>query len=322
LRRDLVEGRAGKGYFEDVLALRERARTELARLLGAPEGSVALTSSTTEACNIVVNGLRLGPDDEVVTTDLEHPGLEGVLRLCGARLRVAELRARPPEEALAAVDAEITPRTRLLALSHVAWTSGNVLPIRALCGRGIPVLVDGAQAAGAIPVDVGELGCDFYTVSAQKWLLGPDATGCLYVRPELVEGLGVSFPSFGSWKRGTWELVPGATRFETGWTPAAALEGLLESLAFAESLGAERFARALAMAERCRELLAGRVEVITESGQATLVTFRPAGDAAETVARLFERGVVVRDLPGHGWLRASVGFWTSDADLERLCEAL
>src|SRR5204863_453176 len=77
-------------------------------------------------------------------------------------------------------------RTRLIALSHVAWTTGAVLPIRELSGRGIPVLVDGAQGAGAIPVDVQELGCDFYTVSAQKWLLGPEGTGALYVRPERV----------------------------------------------------------------------------------------------------------------------------------------
>ena len=71
-----------------------------------------------------------------------------------------------------------------------------------LAGRGAPLLVDGAQAAGAIPVDVEELGCDFYTVSAQKWLLGPDVTGALYVRPERVEELRMTFPSYGSWDGG------------------------------------------------------------------------------------------------------------------------
>jgi L-cysteine/cystine lyase len=322
LEHDLAEGRSGKSYFETVLALRERVRDVLGRLIGAPEGSIALTSSTTDGCNIAVNALRLGPDDEVVTTDLEHPGLEGGLRVSGARLRVVELRTRSPEEALAALEAAITPRTRLIALSHVAWTSGVVLPVRELAGRGIPVLVDGAQGAGAIPVDVRELGCDFYTVSAQKWLLGPDSTGCLYVRPELVEDLRVAFPSYLSWKRGTFELASGAPRFEPGWIPTGSLEGLLASLEFAEEAGSERFARGRAMAERCRGLLAERTRLVTPPGQATLVTFAPEEDAAELVARLAAAGVVIRDLPGLGWARASVGFWTSDDDLERLAAGL
>lgn len=318
LRRDLEEGRSGRAFFEEVLALRERLRSALRALVGAPEGSIALTSSTTEACNIAVNALRLAPGDEIVTTDLEHPGLEGALRVSGARVRTAVLRTRPASEAQAAIEAEITPRTRLIAISHVAWTTGSLMPVRALSGRGIPVLVDGAQGAGAIPVDVRELGCDFYTVSAQKWLLGPDATGCLYVRPDLVEDLRVTFPSFGSWRRGTFELVPGAARFEPGWVPSASLEGLVESLGFAQDVGEERFARARAMAERCRDLLAEKVRVVTEPHQATLVTFAPREDAGALVERLAARGVVVRDLPGLGWVRASVGFWTSDEDLERL----
>ena len=76
------------------------------------------------------------------------------------------------------------------------------------------------------------------------------------------------------------------------------------------------------MAQRCRELLNDHVEVVTEPNQSTLVSFRPTGDPAETVARLAERGVVVRELPGLGWVRASVGYWTSEDDLERLVEGL
>ena len=322
LARDLAEGRSGKYLFDEVHALRARLRTALGGMLGAPEGSIALTTSTTDGCNIAVNALRLGPEDEIVTTDLEHPGLVGALRVSGTRLRVARLRDLPPEAALAALEAEIGPRTRLIALSHVCWITGHLFPVRELAGRGIPVLLDGAQAAGAVPVDVEELCCDFYTVSAQKWLLGPDSTGCLYVRPELVEELRVTFPSYASWKPWTDELIPGAPRFEPGWTSAATLDGLLESIAFAADVGAERFERARATAERCRELLAERARVVTEPGHATLVTFEPRGDAAELVARLASQGVVVRELPGFGWVRASVGFWTSDDDLERLAGSL
>jgi L-cysteine/cystine lyase len=325
LERDLQEGRSSKPYFESMLEGRERLRETLARFLGTAPANLALATSTTEGCNLVFAGLGLGPGDEVVTTDSEHPGLFGGLCASGADLRVAELRDRPGADALTALEDAVTPRTKLIALSHVSWLTGAVFPVHELAGGGIPLLVDGAQAAGAIPVDVGELGCDFYTVSAQKWLLGPDVTGALYVHPDRVEELRLTSPSYGSWD---WEaeqpytVRAGAARFDPGWIPSASVAGLLESLAFAEEAGPERFEHARTMAARCRELLAGKHEVVTEPAQATIVTWKAAGDSAETVERLAEAGVVLRDLPGLGWLRASCGFWTDDGDLDRLLSAL
>jgi L-cysteine/cystine lyase len=317
-RRELEEGRSSRAYFEEVLAQREEARAAIAALIGAPADCVALTASTTEGCNVVLRGLGIGPEDEVVTTDSEHPGLFGGLVASGARLRVAAIRDRPAGEALAALEAELTPRTRLIALSHVSWLTGAVLPLRELSGRGVPVLVDGAQAAGAIPVDVGALGCDYYTVSAQKWLLGPAATGALYISRQQMEDCRVVFPSYLSWQHPEYVLVESAQRYEGGWIPAASVAGILAALEFALDAGEERFGAARAAAARCRELLTGRgVEVVTGPGQATLVSFR-ADDPPALVARLAEQGVVVRDLPGTGWVRASCGFWTSDEDLERL----
>ena len=285
--------------------------------------SVALTTSTTEGCNAVVGGLRLGVGDEVVTTDVEHPGLLGALRAWGVTVRVARVRDRPAREALEAIEAEISPQARLLALSHVAWTTGAVLPVREVSGRGIPVLVDGAQGAGAIPVDVDALGCDFYTVSGQKWLLGPDATGALYVRPERVAELEMTFASYVSWED-PYELVPwpDARRFDAAWIPLGSLAGLLASLSVADEAGEERFAHARRIAELCRELVGRRAEVVTEDGQATLVSWKPDGDAAEVAKRLATQRVIVRDLPGEGWVRASCGFWTSEGEIERLASAL
>ena len=325
LERDLREGRSSKRYFESMLEGREGLRQALARFLGTAPENVALASSTTEGCNVVVTGLGLGPGDEVVTTDSEHPGLFGGLRASGADLHIVELRDRPAAETPAALEEAITPQTRLIALSHVSWLTGAVFPVRELGRHGVPVLVDGAQAAGAIPVDVEELGCDFYTVSAQKWLLGPDVTGALYVRPERAGELRLTFPSYGSWD---WEAEEpytargDAARFDPGWIPSASIAGLLESLAFAEEAGPDRFDHARAMAARCRELLAREHEVVTEPGEGTIVTWKADGDSAAVVERLAEAGVVVRDLPGLGWLRASCGFWTSDDDLERLAGAL
>jgi L-cysteine/cystine lyase len=326
-RDELENGRKGRPYFEEVRGLRSRLREALGELIGAPDESVALTRSTSDGCNLAVASLRLSRDDEIVTTDDEHFGLLGPLHVSGARVRVARIRERPLAEVLGAIEAEIGPRTRLIALSHVTWTTGRILPVHELAGRGIPVLVDGAQGAGAVPVDVGALACDFYTISGQKWLLGPDGTGALYVRPEMIDRIDVPFPSYFSQQSheptGAFVPAPGALRLEPGTLPAPSLAGLLAALSFAAETGEERFARARAMAERCRELLAERVEVLTPPGQATLVSFRPrAGTPAELVASLAERGIVVRDFPGLDWVRASVGFWTGDEEIERLAAAL
>jgi L-cysteine/cystine lyase len=257
-----------------------------------------------------------------VTTDVEHFGLIGPLAAAGARVRVARVRARPAAAAFEAIRAEVTPRTRLLALSHVSWLTGQVLPVADLRGAtGVPVLVDGAQSAGAIPVDA--TGVDWYTVSAQKWLCGPDATGALYVRDP--ESLRVTSPSY--WSQAAYDLLepsfepkPGAARFDGGTIPAASLAGLDAALA---DLPGWRYEHARGVAERCRVRLAeAGFHVVTEPGQATLVTFAVEGDAAGAARRCHERGVVVRDLPGTDWLRASCGWWTSDDDVARLVEAL
>jgi L-cysteine/cystine lyase len=323
-RWEAEHGRAGKEYFDRMMSLRDSVRARLAALIGAAPGQVALTDSTTTGCRIVLAGLGLGAGDEVVTTDAEHFGLIGPLAASDVDLRVARLHGRPAAAALETILAEVGPRTRLVAVSHVAWTTGQVLPLEELKRRtGLPVLVDGAQGAGAIPVDVGALGCDFYTVSAQKWLCGPDSTGALYVREP--EGLAVRLPSYFSQTAydlaaGTWEPRPDAARFDPGWIPTASLAGLEAAL---EDLPEWRFERARAATEHCRELLAeGGFELVTEPDQATLVSFRAEGDPGELSTRAYERGVVIRHMPSTAWLRASCGYWTSDADLERLVKAL
>ena len=318
--RDAGEGRAGKPYFDELLELRTGLRTAIAGLLATSPERVALTSSTTDGCNIVLAGLGLQPDDEIVTTDAEHFGLAGPVFASGATVRVAGVQQRGPDEILEAVLEEVTPRTRLLAVSHVYWTTGVVLDVHALEQRtAVPILVDGAQSVGAIPVDVGAL--DFYTVSGQKWLCGPDSTGALYVADP--DSLRVARPSYFAQESfepgGRFVPRPGAQRFDSGWIPMGSLRGLGAALGVAPDW---RFERIAEIAGVCREKLAASVEVVTPPGQAGLVTFRPHGDAAEVAARLFERGVVVRDLPRTPWLRASCGWWTSDEDVRRLVAGL
>jgi L-cysteine/cystine lyase len=320
LRFDQEQGRGGQGWFISVLELRARVREQIAALIGSSGGQVALTSSTTDGCNIVLSGLELGPDDEVVTTDSEHPGLLLPLHVAGVRVRVAEVAARPTADALQAILSCITPRTKLLALSHILWTTGQLMPVHELKREsGLPVLVDGAQSVGAIPVDVGEL--DYYTVSCQKWLCGPEPLGALYVRDP--EQLGVGIPSYFAQKSlepdGTFVPAEGAARFDSGWLATPSLAGLEAALAGAPEW---RFDRAVEMAEVCRGALRERFELVAEGGESTLVSFVPVREAAAEAARLYDAGVIVRDLPGTGWLRASCGWWTSGEDIDRLVAAL
>lgn len=315
---DVELGRGGPAYFERALALRDEVRAKLAAAVGVEPELLSLATSTTNGCNIVLAGLALGPDDEIVTSDGEHFGLLGALAASPAQVRVAAVRELPPAESLPVLLDAVTPRTRLIALSHVCWMTGNRFPVEELAREsGVPVLVDGAQSVGAIPVDATAV--DYYAFSCQKWLCGPDATGGLVVRDP--EALPVKAPSYLSQQAyepsGAFTPRAGAARYDSNWTPVPSLAGLSAALDLAPE---GRFERAAALAARGRELLGDRV--VTAPGQATLVSFRIEGDPAELVASLYDAGVVVRAVPHTDWIRVSCGWWTSEEDLRRLVDAL
>jgi L-cysteine/cystine lyase len=308
-RLDLEQGRSGSAWFERVLELREEARAGFAAVLDVDPLHVALTDSTSRGCSIVLSGLGLGAEDEVVMTDQEHFGLTAAVHASGARVVLTD----GDEDALLAA---VTPRTRLIATSHVLWTTGRRLDLgRVREESGVPVLVDGAQSAGAIVTGAGAF--DFYTVSAQKWLCGPEPTGALFVLDP--DRLGIAAPSYLSQtsyeQTGAFVAKEGAPRFDAGWTPTGMLRGLLAALAAHPEW---RYERAAEQAARCRDLLAAHVEVVTPAEHSTLVSFRPSGDPTELVAALEEQSVIVRELPGRNLVRASCGWWTSEDDLQRL----
>jgi L-cysteine/cystine lyase len=313
--------RGGSEAFDRIIEARAALRDVLARLTGVDGERVALTTSTSEACRIVVTGLGLQPHDEVVTTDAEHFGLLGPLHASGAKVRVAKVRDRPPSEALATILAEVGPSTKLVALSHVLWLNGHAVPIEELHDwLSAPLLVDGAQSVGAIPVDAEPF--DFYTVSGQKWLCGPTPTGGLYVREP--ENLRVATPSYFSQESyepdGAFVPRDGAARFEQNWIPAAFVAGLDAAIALAPEW---RFERAREITDLCRRrLVEAGYDVVTEPGHGTLVSWRWDGDTKEAVKSLYERDVVIRDLPGTDLLRASCGYWTNEDDIDRLVAGL
>jgi selenocysteine lyase/cysteine desulfurase len=319
LDRAASDGRS-KEYVEAMIELRDRQRTAYATTLGAATADVALTTCTSDGIVRVLAGLELGPGDEVVTAPDEHPGLLGPLTTLRAR-RGVDVRAVPFADLADAVG----PRTKLVACSHVSWITGALRP-EGLAALDVPVLLDGAQSVGAIGFDVDELGCAFYAGSGQKWMCGPIGSGMLWVDPawrERLAPLGATYLNLENANDGlAAELHPDVRRHDA---PGVSAETLAAAVAahdvLAEHGWPEVHARAAALAAQLAERLAAAGRTVASRGETTLVSFEDDEPEA-TRDRLAAAGVVVRHLPGTPYVRASVGAWNDEGDLERLLSNL
>lgn len=318
----LAEGRAG-AYVERTMDLQARLRAAYAERIGAAPEDIALTTSTSDGIVRVLASLDLREGDEVLTGDEEHPGLLGPLAAVRARRGIA-VRVVP----LAELPDAIGARTRLVACSHVGWLRGDVIPSHLAEAAGdVPVLLDGAQGAGAIPVDVAELGCAFYAAAGQKWLCGPVGTGLLYVAPAWREHLPAAGPTYVNLEAPMAGL-DAAPHPDARAHDASALSAELIGAALAahEAIAAfgwpEAHERAAGLAADLADRLheAGRT-LAPGRGPTTLVSWEDP-DPEATRDRLAAAGIVLRDLPGTPYLRASVGAWNDEGDLERLLAAL
>jgi len=319
LEREAARGRT-QAHFERRTELGAALRIAYASLLGCDSADVSLTTCTSEGLAQTIAGLELGAGEEILTSDEEHPGLLGALA-AARELRGADVREVPLES----LADEVGPRTRLLACSHVGWVSGRLAPAE-LADVDVPVLLDGAQGVGAIEMDVHALGCDAYAGSGQKWLCGPDGTGMLYVSPSLRERLTVSRRGYANLGDPDLGLDAGlkedGRRFDTMSLSAEAVACALASIEVLESAGWPAVHdRARSLAARLAGLLAERGREPAPRGDTTLVSFHSPDPPAER-ERLAEQGVIVRNIPGRPWLRASVGAWNDEGDLDRLLEAL
>lgn len=321
LHRAELEGRSSEHYGELVRHQEDR-RARYARLLGARPADVALTTSTTLGIVRVLQGLDWSAGDEVVVAEQEHPGLLGPLTAL-ARQRGVVVRSAPLEHLVEAVG----PHTKLVACSHVRWTDGTLAPaaLTQLAGR-VPVLLDGAQGVGAIPVDVAALGCAFYAGSGQKWLCGPIGTGMLWVHPGWRGRLAARAPGYGNL------VAPAEGLAARPWDDARAFDAIATSVE--SSLAAvvamdvldgagwdAVHGRAADLAATLAEHLTAAGRTVAPRGRTTLVAWSDE-DPAGTRERLAAAGVTIRDLPGTDLLRASVGAWNDHADIDRLLDVL
>lgn len=338
---ELRIGRSHPDYWEGFLERMGEARAAVAAIVGADVGEIALVHSTSGAMNAAVWSVDLRPGDRIVTTQGEHPGALGPVHVAsmrsGAELAIADVGYGGDDVAtLAAFDAAITAGTKIVVLSHVLWATGARLPIREIAAmaheRGARVIVDGAQAVGAIPVSVADLGVDFYAIPGQKWLLGPEGTGALWCDPAIVAD---SQPTNASWftfeRLAPTEAVPwnDARRFEDSGHYRPGVTGLARSCGWLSMYVGLPWIheRGQSMARATAERLAGidGVELLTPLDRmATLVTFRIVGwnpDAAlaELNGRIF---AIARTVPDLGALRISVGFFTTTDEIERVASVV
>ena len=234
--------------------LLEASRAPIAAFFGCGEDELAFTRNATEANSTVASGLKsLGPGDEVLFDAHAHPGgsIPWMSRAVqyGIVCRIFEPDAPTPDELVARIEAALTPRTRVISVSHITAPTGILLPIAQIAElarrRGLWLHVDGAQSAGMVPVDVKAMGCDSYGTSGHKWLGAPHGTGVLYVRKERLDEIAPT--EVGAYSdNGTFDLpstlsyAPSARRFEPGTRNVALIAGMAAAVAFMSQIGMER----------------------------------------------------------------------------------
>ncbi|MFL6601530.1 MAG: aminotransferase class V-fold PLP-dependent enzyme [Steroidobacteraceae bacterium] len=221
-------------------------RDPVAEFIGCTRDEIALVRNATEANNYIANGVDLKAGDEVLMSDQEHPGGEHPWNLRAKRYGIVVKKVvlpKPVPDAAAVLNLfndSITPRTRVLFVSHITTVTGVVLPVKELCAlarsKGILSAVDGAHVTGMMKLNVRETGCDLYSSSPHKWLQAPKGSGFLYVRDEVIDRLWSTLATEG-WD----ETKLRAERFQRiGSSNVPALAGMRAAVHLARQIGMER----------------------------------------------------------------------------------
>jgi L-cysteine/cystine lyase len=286
--------------------------------------------------------------EELIITNIEHPG--GLLpsflarQRFGIRVKVADVKlgGESVEDTVKAFERLITPRTRMIAISHVPYTTGARLPVKEIIEMAhsydVLVTVDAAQSYGAFDVDVHDLGVDFYACPGQKWLCGPDGTGALYVRPECLGEINQNFAGMLEWTSldyhgRSYQPAANASRFDTGGWSMVLLAGQIAATNWVKDEVGLDWAY-----ERIERLGNGAYDALAEMDGVTMVTPRDAKagllaftfdgieppDLSDKLAE--DHNVTIRYV--HKYInnpdaaRISVGFYNNEEDIEKLISGM
>ncbi len=320
-------------WYQQIESIRQLAAT----FINAKPTEIAFVKNTSEGIAFVANGLSWKPGDQVISTRVEYPSnvypwMDLTQRFGVIHTMLPETDGRIDPTLLAAA---VTPRTRMIALSHIEYASGfqhDLLKIGKLCRElNILLCVDGIQACGAMPVDIRAMNIDFLSADGHKWLLGPEGAGIFYCRQELLSAL---HPEIG-WMNvenandyGAYDftLRQDARRFECGSHNVPGILGLGASLALLQEVGMPTVtARILGLTQRLVSGLQARGYTVISSrrhGEASgIVSFKSGRHNHDQIVRdLQQRHVIIVEREGR--LRASPHFYNTEADIDRLLDGL
>lgn len=325
-----------------LLDQEHRVRQQLADFLGVRPEHLAWTSNTSQAMQRVLRSVDWRAGDEIVVSSAEHVSTQDACRAL-QRHRGVVIRTFPAEAGddalLSGLEAALRGRARLVCLSHVSTLDGRKLPAREAAGlarsRGVPLMLDGAQAVGQFPVEIPALDCDYYIASGHKWLLGPLGVGFLWVSPDRLDRFRPDFiPDASTWLKpgDPRPTVTAALRTELGTHNYALRIGLGRALEIMEALGPGRIERYV---QELVQLLFNELE--TRPGIRIVTPTTPSlasglvalelKDLTEIELRnliedLLKRGIVVKYQPERPALRVSVAAFNTQEEIRRLVDAL
>lgn len=339
---ELNDGPTTRHVMDDKTATMTRLRELGAQMLGADADEIAITGNTTEGVNIAVNGIDLQPGDRVVTTSIEHGG--GMIPAYWARERKgAELAIVPLSHddgsgsIIEKFDQALGDRAAMVIVSEISYSTGQMLPMRQITemahDRGATVIIDGAQTAGHIPLDVHALGIDAYAVPSHKWLCGPDGMGLLYVRKDRIADIApvkVSGRLAAEWdfEGGFVPKTDDVLKYEVSTMSTAAAAGMVVAIEQYLEHGPQAVwdrARELTRyAEQRFERIPG-VEIRSprsEDGRTGLFLFRAGDlDATELAPWLWQTGqIVCRSVKEAGAVRLSLHVYNNESDIDRTAD--
>ncbi len=328
-----------------------QARERLAEFIGGDPRRLVFTANVTAAVNLVASSLTLTAPGEILLNDHEYGAMhwcwERAAQRQGLTLRTFALPILPssPEEIVAAAVAAMTERTRLFFFSHILSPTGMILPAGALCAearqRGILTVVDGAHAPAFLPLNLDSIGADYYGANCHKWLLAPIGSGFLYAAPGALERLQPLQVSWG-WRpdrgrldeRDEFGSTPRLRQFEfEGTRDPCAWLAIPSAIDFQAELGWQRIRQRIAeLTRHVRRRLTGLAGLAPNTPDApdlagAMIAFRlPSGVEAPALRRRlweeFRIEVPIVERPDRLLIRTSTHFYNTEAEVDRLAEAL
>ena len=341
---EMEQGPTTEDVLESGREIQARLLEAVGQLLNASPGEICLTENTTEGLNIVLNGLPWREGDEIITCNLEHSSVLVPAyyqqRRHGAVVKVLDIAPdEQPDAILDKIEAAVTDRTRLVFLSHIEYSSGLRMPAKEIRritkDRGILMLLDGAQTAGHITLDMKDMDFDFYSIPAQKWLLGSEGVGALYIRNDLipqVEPMQVSGRASLT-SADPYQFEPNISsidKFLLTSTSAPMRAGMLEAVRFIQDIGVEEIeSRNLDLAAYAKQALQEIPGVTVLSpldrrSSTGLVSFAIDGvDTKEAVTRLWEQHrIVARWVSFPPGIRIALHFFNTEEEVNKVVEAV